>query len=764
MSELNTRNIKYSIDFSDIEAMDEEEYLLGYEDVYKDIKRALEIDKEGFNIFLIDDFSRDKLNTMIRYIEDNLPNDPPKDVCYIVGTEGRNPKGVFLSNGKGKILKKYLEEIQKNYYQKIYDFYNTSNNKEKEKLLEKVQKNRSELIGEMVKVAEESGFDIKFTGGGFTFIPIKEDGNAMSEKEYESLEKEDKDHIIKKVFQLKEKAQNILDKIKNSEEEGIENIKKLMEEYLEECFRETKEDFKKELNGEECAIKYLEDICSNIEKELVENYSMIYEEDEEEIGDIIYRYGINVIVDNSQNKKPICIYEDDPNLSNLLGNIEYENKNGVYVTDVSLIKAGSMLKANEGCLILRMNNLLANPSSYYYLKKALINGKVDIDYNKGYLELLSLSGIHPEPIQIKEKIILIGDYEVYDILYNHDEDFKKIFKIKAQYNPYIKIDNRAKASFLKIIDTICKKNNILSLEDEGKKEIAKYLSRKAENKNKLYFSIEDIERVILLANNEAINEKAQSIEKKHIIKIAYAEDMIEKEILESFEEKKLMINVNETLVGEINGLTVLDAGYFSFGKPVRITCNCYSGEGNIIDVQKDSELSGKIHSKAINILKGYINRLIGGYTKIPVDFHLSFEQVYGKIDGDSASVAEVVAMLSSLSKIGIKNNIAVTGSINQLGEVQPIGGVNEKIEGFFKVCRKLDNIKNKGVIIPYSNINNLVLNAEIEDEIDKGNFHIYTMKTMEDAVTILMCNEDITYKDIIECIEKELKKYSKKGK
>ncbi|WP_315114403.1 AAA family ATPase [uncultured Clostridium sp.] len=764
MSELNVNHVKYSIDFSDIKAIDGEEYLLGYEDVYKDIKRALEIDKEGFNIFLIDDFSKDKLNKMIRYIEDNLPDSPPKDVCYFIGTESRNPKGIFLSNGQGRIFKKYLEEIQKNYSEKIYDFYNTSDNKEKEKLLEKVQKNRSELIGEMVKVAEESGFDIKFTGGGFTFIPIKEDGNAMSEKEYESLEKENKDDIIKKVFKLKEKAQNILDKIKDSEEEGIENIKELMEEYLEECSCQIKEDFKKGLDGEECAIKCLVDVCSKVEKALVDNYSMSYEEDEEEIGEIIYKYGINVIVDNSNNKKPICIYEDDPNLSNLLGNIEYENKNGVYVTDISLIKAGSMLKANEGCLILRMNNLLANTSSYYYLKKALVNGKVDIDYNKGYLELLSLSGIHPEPIKINAKVILIGDYEVYDILYNHDEDFKKIFKMKAQYNPYIKIDDKAKISLLKTIDTICKENNISPLEDEGKKEIAKYLSRKAESKDKLYFNIEEIERVILLANNQAINEKAQCIGKSHIIKIAYDEDMIEKEILEAFEEKKLMINVNERLVGEINGLTVLDAGYFSFGKPVRITCSCYNGDGNIVDVQKDSQLSGKIHSKAINILKGFINNLIGGYNKIPVDFHLSFEQVYGKVDGDSASVAEIIAMLSSLSKIGIKNNIAITGSMNQKGEVQPIGGVNEKIEGFFKVCKKLDSVKDKGVIIPYSNINNLVLNKEVEEEIEKGNFKIYTMKTIEDAINILMCDEDIDYKYIMDCIEKELKKYVKKVK
>ncbi|GAA0724037.1 AAA family ATPase [Clostridium malenominatum] len=764
MSELNIRDVKYSIDFSNIEVKEMDLHLVTNEDVFRDIKRALEIKKEGFNVFLIDDFSKDKLQAIKEFVEENLPGNPPKDICYVLELEGRNPKGVFLSNGKGKIFKKYLEELQKAYHQGAYDFYNTSDNKEKEKLLKKVQKSRSDLIGEMVKIAEENGFDIKFTGGGFTFIPMKEDGDPMSEKEYETLEKENKDNIINKVFQLKEKAQDILDKIKDSEEESIEDIRKLMEEYLEEKLAEVKEEYKKELCEETIAIKYLDKLCKSVEKGLIENYTMSYEEDEDEISEIIYKYGVNVIVDNSNNKKPVCIYEDDPSVTNLLGNIEYENKNGVYVTDISLIKAGSMLKANEGCIILRMNNLLSNPSSYYYLKKALINGKVDIDYNKGYLELLSLSGIHPEPIGVNVKVILIGDYEVFDILYNNDEDFKKIFKIKAQYNPYIKIDHKTKSSFLKALNIIEKNNSILPLSSEAINEVAKYLARKSENKNKLYFNIEEMEKIILLANNEAVNEFKDLIYPDHIIKVSYHEDIMEKEILEAFEEKKIMINVKDKLIGKINGLTVLDAGYFSFGKPVRITCSCYNGDGNIIDVQKDSQLSGKIHSKSINILKGYMNNLIGGYDKIPVDFHLSFEQVYGKVDGDSASVAEVIGMLSSLSKVGVKNNIAVTGSINQIGEVQPIGGVNEKIEGFFKVCKRLDNIKGKGVLIPYSNIGNLVLNKEVEEEIEKGNFKIYTMETIEDAVNILMGDEGITYNEVLDEIKKELKKYNKKSK
>ena len=221
---------------------------------------------------------------------------------------------------------------------------------------------------------------------------------------------------------------------------------------------------------------------------------------------------------------------------------------------------------------------------------------------------------------------------------------------------------------------------------------------------------------------------------------------MEKEILNNYTEKKMLIDVKNSKIGQVNGLSVIDTGYFSFGKPIKITCCCYKGEGNIVDVQKESNLSGNIHSKSINILKGYISTINGGFNKLPVDFHLSFEQIYGKIDGDSASVAEIICMLSALSKIPIKQNIAVTGSVNQFGDVQPIGGVNDKIEGFFGVCKAIDTIVGKGVLIPLSNADDLVLNEEVEREIKNGNFHIYTMTSIEDAMEVLMGDADTDFK------------------
>jgi len=760
--ELTAQEVIYKFEAEGLNFREEDELLPEYNEVYKKIKTALEIDNVGYNIYLIDDFSKEKLENIMSFVNKAYEDKgKPKDICYVIKGEDKNPKALYLSNGKGIELKKFVERIQICYAEATYEFYNNTSIKEKEDLLENIQKKRNELVTKLAKAAEEDGFEIRPTTTGFSFIPLK-DGGAMTEKDYDGLGLEEKDDILIKVGKLKIFAQDILEELKDVEVEETDKIKEYMVSFLDEQSMEVKEDYIKNFNEDIEAKEYLDFLCSEIEKNIIANYSISYEDDEEKINEIIYKYEVNVIQDNSKNNKPQVVFEEDPSINNLIGSIDYENKNGVYVTDLSLIKGGSFLKANEGCLIIRVNSLLTNPSAYYYLKKSLISEKIDFDYNRGYLELLSLSGLKPEPIQIKEKVILIGDFETYDILYNYDEDFKKIFKIRAEYNPILDASDYTKKKLVEGTHRVCKKNNLKPINDGAIKEVAKYLSRKAGSKNKIYFNDYELNKLLMIANNKVMEEKRASIEEKDIIQCAYNEEQIEKEIMENYRDKKILINVTGSSIGQINGLSVIDIGYICFGKPIRITCNCYKGDGNIIDVQKESNMSGNIHSKSINILKGYINRLIGGYSRLPVDFHLSFEQLYGMLDGDSASVAEVICMISALSKIPVKQNIAVTGSINQFGEVQPIGGVNEKIEGFFKTCKLVDKVEGKGVVIPYSNKEDLILSDEVEKEIEGGRFHIYTMATVEDAMEILMGDENISFQEIMNAVDKECKKYKSK--
>lgn len=756
---LTPKEIIYDVNFESTNLRNEFNYLLQFDDAYKKIQTALEIDSMGFNVYLIDDFSRDKLENLMDFIQKILDNKPaPKDICYYIDGD-KNPKVLYLSNGKGNILKNILDDIKEYYIKITYDFYYKFNDFQKENILDMLQKKRNDLAIRLSQLAEDEGFEIRTNDNGFIFVPLKSEGKAMTEKEYDNLEIDKKEKMLNKVGELKKIAQEAFEELKKEEVIEIEKLKNILKFFFQTETIELKNNYKENLKSEETAVEFLNKICGDIEDNIIENYNTSYEEDTDGINEIINRFDVNVILDNSKNERPRVIFEDDPNSVNLLGNIEYENKGNLYTTDISLIKAGALINANEGCLIIRVNSLINSGMAYFNLMKSLMNGKVNIDYNKGYLELLTINSLRPEAININEKVILIGDYETYDVLFNYDKDFNKIFKIKAEFDNSIKINPYGKEFILEKILNICKKNNITTLSEEAMKEVVKYLSREAEDRDKFYYNENKLTSLLLLSNNKVLKEGKDKIEAEDITIIAYEKDLYEKEIINNYVNRKIFINLNCSLIGAVNALSIIDTGYFSFGKPIRITCLCYKGEGNIIDVQKESNLSGNIHNKSINILKGYINNLLGGYVKLPVDFHLSFEQLYGKIDGDSASVAEIICMISALSKLPINQNIAVTGSINLFGEVQPIGGVNDKIEGFFNICKAIDSIKGKGVLIPKANITDLVLNYEVENEISKGNFNLYTMDNVEDAIDVLIGNEKSKSKNVIFEMNKEIKKY-----
>lgn len=731
---------------------------------YEKIKRAISIDEEGYNLYIIDSFSKDKLENLTKFIEKLYKSaEAPKDICYVTINDPKRPEPIFLTNGKGAKLKETIENIKNSYYEVAMEFYNTSSESEKDRIIDEVHSKRTNYIGELMEMAKIDGFDVKATNGGFAFIPLKE-GEAMTEKEYDELSEEDKDSIVLKASNLKKKAEVVLEKLKDIEITSMKKLKGIYAEFMDIEMEDEKEDCLLNFIDDDDAYEYLEKVFYSIEKELVDCYTMNVEDDESDINEVLDKYDISVLVDNTNNKNPRVIYEEDPNVTNLFGNIEYENHNGLYSTDLSLISPGSMLQANEGCIIIRLNQLAMNNYSYYYLKKTLMSGKVNIDSSRGYLDIISINGVKPKAVPVNVKVILIGDYESYDILYNADDDFKSLFPIRVEFSNYVK-NQPIKGKVLKdyILDR-GKKHYINKISDDAIKEIIKYLSRVAECRGKICIEDKNIDRLLILANNIVELDGREIISDKDIRNVAYEKSLIEDEILEMYEDSKIILTLSGEKVGAINGLAVLSSGYFTFGKPMRLTCVACKGEGKILDIQKESNMSGSIHEKSINILSGLLSNLIIPYEKLPVDFHLSFEQTYGQIDGDSASVAEILCILSSLSKVGIKQNIAVTGSINQFGEVQAIGGVNEKIEGFYKVCKLLDNTKDKGVLIPAANSEDLVLNKEVEEAIEKGEFHIYTMENLQDAIEVMMLDNKTSYKDLFKIIEKEVEKYKGKSK
>ncbi|MGL4655923.1 MAG: AAA family ATPase [Sarcina sp.] len=756
--ELTPREIIYNNSFVVDEAIMGSKTAFENNKVYETIAEALDIDKEGFHIYLVDSFSNKKLKEIVEHIDEFMKEkEKPKDICYITFDNYREPKALIIKNSYGVKLKNQLEKIINLYTEKIYSFYNSEISEEKEQIIDNVSKLRNDYIEEIIDAAKDEGFELKVTSVGITFVPIADEEN-------EELETET-DEMSERATKLRDDAEEILEKLKDMEEESIDKLKEILRAYLVEESEHIKEDIieefeKKNDEGIIKAKEYLLDVCEDIENKFVEIYSMEYETDEEKFAEVLAQYVVNVLVDNSKVSRPKVIFEEDPSISNLFGVIEYENVNGAYSTNVSLIKPGSLLEANEGCIIVRLSSLLLHPNGYYYLRRALLNNRVSLDYDRGaYLELLSLNGLKPEPIPINLKVIIIGDYSSYDILYNNDEDFAKIFGVRAEVKEVVKIEDSSKLEFFNHVKSLVDSGEIFEVTDKAINELGKYLARKSGNRNRILWDIDEIEKILTLANNNAKRQKRKLIKAQDIIEVAYKQSALELDYQKLYEDNKILINVTDEIIGSINALSVIDAGYLSFGKPIRVTCVVYKGTGKIIDTQRESNMSGSIHSKSINILKGFLNNYLDSYKSTPVDFHLSFEQLYGGLDGDSASVAEVIAMISALSKIPIKQSIAVTGSLNQFGEVQAIGGVNEKIEGFFKTCNVMDTHIGKGVIIPDSNKNELILSREVEEAVEKGEFHIYTMKNINDAIDALMISNGNTLEDIAAAISTEIEKY-----
>lgn len=765
--ELTPKEIVFSA--GDVEASDNNSSrMTELKSTLNKIKKSLKIQKDGYNIYYVDSFSKEKLVDLEEYIKkifEELP--PPKDICYVTAKEELKPIALFLPNGKGNLLKEMISDIKEKYYDCAVNFYNSSADEEKENIIEAISEKRNDYITKLMESAKAKNFDVKATNSGFVFIPLKEEGHEMTEKEYEELESENQETIEKKASHLKKEAEYILEILKDIEIESIERLKELYKDYIKKNMQKYKDDLLLQFISQDNIYKYIIEMYEDIEEKIVECYTINLEEDEEYIKEALAKYDVSVIVDNSNENHPSVIYEEDPTISNLIGNIEYRNNNGGYSTDISLISAGSLLKANEGCLILRLSSLISSGVSYYYLKKALLHGKVNYNYTKSYLEVLSIVGLKPEAIPINVKVVLIGNYESYEILYENDEDFKSIFPIKIESKSDVKYDEIIRDSIIQKLREKISREKMLNVTEEAIDEIIKFLVRNSGDRHKISIDDYQINKLLYLSNNNAKEDNRNNIEKRDVINVAYEDEQILEDILEGYKNKKILITTSGKKVGIINALSVIGTGAYSFGKPMRITCLAHIGEGKIIDIHKECKLSGSIHEKSISILGGILSNLISPYERMPIDLQLCFEQTYGMVEGDSASVAEIICILSALSKRGIRQNIAVTGSINQFGEIQAIGGVNEKVEGFHRVCSIIDEVNDKGVLIPNSNKDELILQSKVEEDIKSGKFHIYTMESLEDAIEVMILEEGESVKNFFKEIENEMLKYKvikRKGK
>lgn len=452
-------------------------------------------------------------------------------------------------------------------------------------------------------------------------------------------------------------------------------------------------------------------------------------------------YRVNLFVDNSKLEGAPVIMDSNYTFQNIFGKLEYENYMGSLKTDYTMLKSGLLQKANGGYIIFQAEDLLSNPVCYENLKRVLRVKELAIDNTLEQRAAMVMVSLKPEPIPLNLKVILIGNANIYHTLLSMDPDFRKLFKIKVEFADDAPRTDENILKLARFVHSFCEQEGLPHLDKNAVARMIEYASRLANDKTKLSTRFNDLSQIVAEAAtwatlahskvvtedfiNKAINEKIQRVKK------------YDDRYSEMIKDNTLLINTTGAEVGQINGLTIMSVGDYSFGKPSKITVNTFTGKSGIINIEREVELSGSSHSKGVLILSGYIGELFAQDIPLSLSASICFEQLYNGVDGDSASSTELYALLSSLSEVPINQAIAVTGSVNQKGEIQPIGGVNEKIEGFYQVCKMRGLDGSHGVLMPIQNVKNLNLSNEIVEAVKSGMFHIYAVSTIEEGIEVL---------------------------
>jgi lon-related putative ATP-dependent protease len=587
---------------------------------------------------------------------------------------------------------------------------------------------------------------IQSTPIGLLLIPVV-NGKPLSQEELLSLPQETKSKIQERREKLEAELRNTMRQFLDMERKIREEIKKLNREvalyaigHLVEAIVEKYSD-NSEITG------YLKDVQNDI----LDNLSQFIKRGEAQqrlpfpvpwMREAIFRkYDVNVVVDNSDCKGAPVVMETNPTYQNLIGRTEKEAQFGALITDFTMIRGGSLHKANNGFLIIPVEDLLRNPFSYEALKRAIRDKNIVIEEPQERYGFISTKSLKPEPIPLDIRVILIGNPYLYQQLFILDTDFSELFKVKAEFDTSMERTEENVKKYAAFVCTLCEKENLKHLEQSALAKLIEYSQRIAEDQQKLSTRFAEVGDIIREANFYAVQDKSDAVTEKHVKKAIeekiYRSRLIQEKIQEMITRGVLLIDTDAEKVGQVNGLSVMGIGDFAFGNPSRVTASIGLGREGVIDIEREAKMGGPIHTKGVLILSGYLNQKYAQDKPLSLSARLVFEQSYGGVEGDSASSTELYAILSALSELPIKQNIAVTGSVNQKGEVQAIGGVNEKIEGFFEVCKAGGLTGEQGVMIPESNVQNLMLKEEIVDAVKARKFHIYSAKSIDEGIEVL---------------------------
>ncbi len=738
-------------EFQTTEELTELEGTIGQERAIRSIDFGLGMVENGFNLYLAGETGTGRTSSIMNLLKKRAKAEPPpQDWCYVYNFKNPdNPVSLSLKIGMGRELEQDMKElvhavrndIPKALQSKEYELDKTAI------ILENQEKN-NQLFSALEKEAQEKGYALQRTVSGLVMVPQKE-GRNMTQEEYEALPAEEKEKIDEIGNELKGKLADVLSAVRENEKTVREALARLDRDLGLSALGHHIEPLKGKYSEYPKVIRYLESVQEDI---LLNLEDFKGSEPQQQVipglrlpaaqAPSFERYTVNVLVDNKNTVGAPVVYETNPTYNNLFGRIDHVMQmGGVATTNFTLIKPGALHRANGGYLVMDAREVLINPFAWDALKRCIRSGEIKVEDVLEQYRFITIVSLKPQPVPLKAKIIMIGSPVIYYLLYYLEPEYRKLFKVKAEFDVRVTRTPDVLKNYALFVSSHCKRDNLLPFARCAVSTLLEYAARLVEDQEKLSAQFMEVSDLLKEADYWAKLEKKSVVDsetvKRAIEEKVYRSNRVEERIQELIAEGTLLVDTDGTEVGQVNGLSVVQLADYTFGRPSRVTARVFMGRGGMVNIEREVKLSGPIHDKGVLILTGYLGGKYAHDRPLSFSASICFEQSYEGVEGDSASSTELYALLSALSGVPLRQGVAVTGSVNQLGKIQPIGGVNHKIEGFYAVCKAKGLTGEQGVIIPKSNERNLMLKDEVIEAVKEGKFHIWSVEAIDQGVEIL---------------------------
>jgi predicted ATP-dependent protease len=726
---------------------------LGQERALRAMRFGLEIASHGYNLFVLGQPGAGKQSTVTAVLDEIAKTGAiPEDWCYVFNfAEAERPLAISLPAGSGEAFRDDINTFVTALRNEVPKAFSTeAYAREKTDIIRQGQEQKNIAFQELETLANEHNFLVQRSADGLTLIYTR-NGEPLNPEEFDKLSEEDQKEIQHSREIVQEKLRDTILKVKQIDRELHESVRTLDARVGLAAVGHEIEALEQKYNSFARVVEYLnalkEDVLKNIDQfrgEAQETPAMPFpflNTDGGGVEETLKRYRVNLLVNNKDRTCAPVVFESNPSYHNLVGRIENRVQYGAFVTDYTMIKAGAFHNANGGYLVLNAREVLLNPFAYEVLKRVLKDQEIRMEEIGEQYRMIATQTLKPEPIPARLKVILLGTPWIYYLLQDYDEDFYKLFKVKGEFAHEMEFSEDNRMSYAYLIANQCSREGLLPFDRGAVAQVVEHGMRLADSQKKLSTEFLEITDLVRESHHWAGKEGKTRVEAAHIKKAIdekiYRSDYLEELIGEMIEDGTILIDVTGSVAGQLNGLSVYEMGDYAFGKPSRVTARVFLGKEGVTNIERESDLGGRIHNKGVLILQGFFGARYA--QKVPLSFGatLCFEQSYGGVEGDSASGAELFALVSAISGVPLRQDLAVTGSVSQMGQIQAVGGINLKIEGFYKTCKVKGITGTQGVVIPESNTKHLMLRDEVVEAVERGEFHIYPISTVDEGLELL---------------------------